>query len=121
MWGDEDVEELRWLGYLHLGCGYLKAKDCLNLWHVYLTKREIESRHVKSRSFAGVDIKELDLIPGLGASTPINANDKEGVPTPEVPDVQVPSTSNATTDSSVSVNEDASEAASTSTNQTDDA
>ena len=39
-----------------------QARDCLNLWHVYLTKREIESRHVKNRSFANVDIKELDLI-----------------------------------------------------------
>ena len=29
---------------------------------MYLTKRELESRRVKSRSFAGVDIRELDLI-----------------------------------------------------------
>lgn len=39
-----------------------QAKDCLNLLHVYLTKREIESRRIKSRSFAGIDLKELDLI-----------------------------------------------------------
>ena len=49
---------------------YYQARDCLNLWHVYLTKREIASRHVKSRSFAGVDIKELDLInPPTGQAT----------------------------------------------------
>lgn len=40
----------------------VQAKDCLNLLHVYLTKREIESRHIKSRSFAGIDLRELDLI-----------------------------------------------------------
>ncbi|KAG9310846.1 hypothetical protein JVU11DRAFT_8701 [Chiua virens] len=30
--------------------------------HLYLTKRELESRRVKNRSFEGVDIGELDLI-----------------------------------------------------------
>lgn len=40
----------------------LQAKDCVNLFHLWLTKREIETRRVKNRSFAGVDIRELDLI-----------------------------------------------------------
>lgn len=42
-----------------------QAKDCINLLHLYLTKREIETRRVKNRSFAAVDIKELDLIPSF--------------------------------------------------------
>lgn len=40
----------------------------MRLLHLYLTKRELESRRVKNRSFAGVDIKELDLI-----QRPLNA------------------------------------------------
>ncbi|CDO76764.1 hypothetical protein BN946_scf185028.g15 [Trametes cinnabarina] len=47
---------------------FLKAKDCLGLLHSWLKKRELESRRVKSRSFAGVDISGLELInppPGL--------------------------------------------------------
>ena len=40
----------------------LQAKDCLHLLHLYLTKRELESRRVKNRSFEGVDVRELDLI-----------------------------------------------------------
>jgi len=42
-----------------------KAKDCMQLLHLWLAKRELESRHVKSRDFAGVDIKELDLVPSF--------------------------------------------------------
>ena len=58
-----------------------KARDCLNLWHVYLTKQEIESRHVKSRSFVGIDIKELDLIksPEQQASVSSEPATKESV------------------------------------------
>ncbi|OBZ74986.1 E3 ubiquitin-protein ligase MARCH5 [Grifola frondosa] len=41
---------------------FVVIKDCLKLIHLWLSRREIESRHIKSRSFAGVDIKELDLI-----------------------------------------------------------
>ena len=40
----------------------MQAKDCIRLIHLYLTKRELQSRTVKNRSFAGVDIRELDLI-----------------------------------------------------------
>ena len=39
----------------------------MRLLHLYLTKRELESRKVKNRSFAGVDIRELDLIRPLAA------------------------------------------------------
>lgn len=40
---------------------FVLAKDCINILHVYLTKREIETRHIKSRTFKGIDLKELDL------------------------------------------------------------
>ena len=40
----------------------------MRLLHLYLTKRELESRKVKNRSFAGVDIRELDLIRPLDAA-----------------------------------------------------
>ncbi|THH30296.1 hypothetical protein EUX98_g3882 [Antrodiella citrinella] len=50
-----------WRNYIGLGI-FVLGKDCFNLLHLYLTKREIETRRIKSRSFAGVDIHELDLI-----------------------------------------------------------
>ncbi|KAI0712751.1 hypothetical protein C8T65DRAFT_807179 [Cerioporus squamosus] len=50
-----------WRNAVGLGL-FVFAKDCVRLLHLYLTKRELESRRVKSRSFAGVDIRELDLI-----------------------------------------------------------
>ena len=34
----------------------------MHLFHLWLMKREMESRRVKNRTFAGIDIKELDLI-----------------------------------------------------------
>lgn len=40
-----------------------QVKDCVSLLHLYLTKREIQTRRVKNRSFNGIDIRELDLIP----------------------------------------------------------
>ncbi len=45
----------------------------MRLLHLYLTKPELESRRVKNRSFAGVDIKELDLI-----QRPLNAGVEAG-------------------------------------------
>lgn len=46
----------------------LQAKDCLQLLHLWLAKRELESRHVKNRDFSGVDIRELDLVPSFPRS-----------------------------------------------------
>ena len=40
-----------------------QVKDCVSLLHLYLTKREIQTRRVKNRSFNGIDIRELDLVP----------------------------------------------------------
>ncbi|KAL4253757.1 hypothetical protein ABKN59_002979 [Abortiporus biennis] len=56
-----DSDPVWWRNSLGLGL-FVVAKDCINLLHLYLTKREIETRRVKSRSFAGVDYRELDLI-----------------------------------------------------------
>ena len=44
-----------------------QAKDCLQLLHLWLTKRELETRRVKNRDFSGVDVNELDLIPTWGS------------------------------------------------------
>ncbi|KAI6143441.1 hypothetical protein BKA82DRAFT_4186023 [Pisolithus tinctorius] len=41
---------------------FVMAKDCVHLLHLWLTKRELESRRVKNRSFEDVDVQELDLI-----------------------------------------------------------
>ncbi|KAH7927181.1 hypothetical protein BV22DRAFT_297175 [Leucogyrophana mollusca] len=57
----------RWRNSLGLGI-FTVAKDCLHLLHLWLTKRELESRRVKNRSFEGVDIRELDLINPAPAS-----------------------------------------------------
>jgi len=40
-------------------------KDCVQLLHLWLAKRELESRRVKDRDFKGVDIRELDLLPSF--------------------------------------------------------
>ena len=43
----------------------LQVKDCVQLLHLWLAKRELESRRVKDRDFTGVDIRELDLLPSF--------------------------------------------------------
>ena len=40
-----------------------QVKDCVSLLHLYLTKREIQTRRVKNKSFRGIDVRGLDLIP----------------------------------------------------------
>ncbi|KAJ3931143.1 MAG: hypothetical protein NXY57DRAFT_1008733 [Lentinula lateritia] len=46
-----------------IGLGiFIVMKDCLHLFHLWLTKRELASRRLKNRDFAGVDLNELDLI-----------------------------------------------------------
>jgi hypothetical protein len=34
----------------------------MHLLHLWLVKRELQSRRVKNKSFEGVDVRELDLI-----------------------------------------------------------
>lgn len=41
---------------------WFQVKDCVSLLHLYLTKREIQTRRVKNKSFKGIDVRELDLI-----------------------------------------------------------
>ncbi|EKM52705.1 uncharacterized protein PHACADRAFT_261299 [Phanerochaete carnosa HHB-10118-sp] len=59
VWAEADP--VWWRNTVGLGI-FVFAKDCLGLLHVYLTKREIESRRIKNKSFAGIDPRELDLI-----------------------------------------------------------
>ncbi|KAF9468295.1 hypothetical protein BDZ94DRAFT_1246437 [Collybia nuda] len=53
-----------WRNSLGLGI-FVVAKDCIQLLHLWLAKRELETRRVKTRDFEGIDIKELDLIPSF--------------------------------------------------------
>ncbi|KAL4077767.1 hypothetical protein J3A83DRAFT_4216284 [Scleroderma citrinum] len=56
-----ECDPVWWRNSLGLGL-FIVAKDCIHLLHLWLTKRELESRRVKNRSFEGVDVRELDLI-----------------------------------------------------------
>jgi hypothetical protein len=48
-----------------------QARDSLKLWHVWLAKRELETRRVKSRPFTGINPAALDLRTDRpGAATP---------------------------------------------------
>ena len=40
----------------------VKAKDGFKILHLWLAKKELEERHIKNRSFAGIDLTGLDLI-----------------------------------------------------------
>ena len=42
-----------------------QVKDAIHLLHLWLKKRELESRRVKDRDFSGIDIRELDLLPSF--------------------------------------------------------
>ncbi|EDR09633.1 uncharacterized protein LACBIDRAFT_318899 [Laccaria bicolor S238N-H82] len=61
-WAESDP--IWWRNTVGLGL-FIAAKDCIHLAHLWLAKRELESRKVKNRDFQGVDIRELDLIPGF--------------------------------------------------------
>ena len=51
----------RWRNTIGFGL-FVVAKDALHLLHLYLVKRELETRRVKSRDFKEVDAAGLDLI-----------------------------------------------------------
>ncbi|PPQ65024.1 hypothetical protein CVT24_008172, partial [Panaeolus cyanescens] len=57
-----DADPVWWRNGVGFGL-FIVAKDCLHLLHLYLAKRELDSRRVKDRDFRGVDIRELDLLP----------------------------------------------------------
>ncbi|KAI0764101.1 hypothetical protein BC629DRAFT_1541883 [Irpex lacteus] len=56
-----DADPVWWRNSVGLGM-FILMKDCVRILHLSLAKKEIETRRVKSRSFAGIDLKELDLI-----------------------------------------------------------
>ncbi|KAJ3789582.1 hypothetical protein GGU10DRAFT_384087 [Lentinula aff. detonsa] len=47
---------------------FIIVKDCVHLFHLWLTKRELASRRLKNRDFSGVDLKGLDLIRPVSTS-----------------------------------------------------
>ncbi|KAJ8469153.1 hypothetical protein ONZ51_g9184 [Trametes cubensis] len=68
------LDPVWWRNAVGLGI-FVFTKDCIRLLHLWLTKRELQSRRVKSRPFAGVDIQELDLIPRPDAQPASQASD----------------------------------------------
>jgi len=56
-----EADPVWWRNSVGLGI-FVVVKDCVSLLHLYLTKREIQTRRVKNKSFNGIDIRELDLI-----------------------------------------------------------
>lgn len=50
-----------WRNTLGLGI-FLVVKDGLKLLHLWLAKRELEERHIKNKSFAGIDMTGLELV-----------------------------------------------------------
>ncbi|KAG6883629.1 hypothetical protein C0992_008261 [Termitomyces sp. T32_za158] len=59
-----EADPVWWRNALGLGL-FVVVKDAIELLHLWLATRELESRHVKNRDFDGVDIRELDLVPGF--------------------------------------------------------
>ncbi|KAJ7456941.1 hypothetical protein FB451DRAFT_1142846 [Mycena latifolia] len=68
VWGDirklDECDPVWWRNSIGFGL-FVVAKDFLQLLHLWLSQREMASRRVKSRDFSGVDIRELDLRPGV--------------------------------------------------------
>lgn len=59
-----DSDPVWWRNGVGFGL-FIVAKDCVQLLHLWLAKRELESRRVKDRDFKGVDVRELDLLPSF--------------------------------------------------------
>ncbi|KIK57584.1 hypothetical protein GYMLUDRAFT_46144 [Collybiopsis luxurians FD-317 M1] len=66
LWGGSkawaDFDPVWWRNTIGFGL-FVVAKDALNLLHLYLIKRERESRKIKNRDFSGVELGGLELIP----------------------------------------------------------
>ncbi|KAK7055468.1 translation initiation factor eIF2 gamma subunit [Favolaschia claudopus] len=78
VWGDirklDECDPVWWRNSVGLGI-FVVAKDLLQLLHLWLSKRELATRRVKSRDFSAVDPRELDLLPSapsfrVGTSLP---------------------------------------------------
>ncbi|KDR78314.1 hypothetical protein GALMADRAFT_245429 [Galerina marginata CBS 339.88] len=59
-----DSDPVWWRNCVGFGL-FVAVKDCIQLLHLWLAKRELESRKVKDRDFKGVDVRELDLLPSF--------------------------------------------------------
>ncbi|KZT36226.1 hypothetical protein SISSUDRAFT_1130502 [Sistotremastrum suecicum HHB10207 ss-3] len=59
--GIRSLDPVYWRNTVGLGL-WLVATDCASLLHLYLRKRELQSRRIQSRSFAGMDLDSLDLV-----------------------------------------------------------
>ncbi|THH12510.1 hypothetical protein EW146_g7632 [Bondarzewia mesenterica] len=75
IWAESDP--VWWRNALGLGI-FIVVKDAVKLFHLWLAKQELESRKVKTRSFEGIDIKELDLINSPPYSAHVEAIDTIG-------------------------------------------
>ncbi|KAI8990432.1 hypothetical protein BD414DRAFT_413638 [Trametes punicea] len=78
-WNEHDP--VWWRNAVGLGL-FVFTKDCIRLLHLWLTKRELESRRVKNRPFAGVDPQWLNLIRGPPTAS---AQDEQSQPAPKGP------------------------------------
>ncbi|KAF9529100.1 hypothetical protein CPB83DRAFT_853225 [Crepidotus variabilis] len=56
---------------------FCAIKDAIHLLHLYLKKKELESRKVVNRDFSGVDFESLDLIPGFLQEEQASTNTNE--------------------------------------------
>jgi hypothetical protein len=63
-WTLAESDPVWWRNAVGIGI-FVVMKDCVQLLHLWLAKRELESRRVKDRDFKGVDIRELDLLPSF--------------------------------------------------------
>ncbi|KAK7005988.1 hypothetical protein R3P38DRAFT_3404640 [Favolaschia claudopus] len=60
-WVWADVDPVWWRYTLGYGI-FILAKDALELYRLYLQHKEVRSRTVRNRDFAGVDVAELELV-----------------------------------------------------------
>ncbi|KAJ6538884.1 hypothetical protein DFH09DRAFT_1176511 [Mycena vulgaris] len=60
-WIWADMDPVWWRNSLGYGL-FIIAKDCFELYRLWLQQHEVQSRTIKSRDFTGVDVAELDLI-----------------------------------------------------------
>ncbi|KAL0569467.1 hypothetical protein V5O48_012493 [Marasmius crinis-equi] len=57
-----EFDPIWWRNTLGFGL-FVVAKDALHLLHLYLVKKEVETRRVKNRDFRDVDVSGLEIIP----------------------------------------------------------
>lgn len=97
------VSNLAWIGRAACSrhCAF-QAKDCAEMLHLYLAKREFETRRIKNRPFEGVDLSQLDLIHPIRAPVPapLSASDTKppDTPIPNLNPLPTPASSDITSD-----------------------